>query len=274
MPIVIKSRPEIERMRRAGQLGYQILNAMHKAAQPGVTTQALDDLARDLLQAAGAKAGSKNYPTYRPGEGFPGYTCISVNEEVVHGIPGPRVVNDGDLLKLDLALSLDGYCADTAITVPVGQISAPLQRLLDVTRKTLDIALANLKPGKKWSDVARLMQFHVENNGYNVVREFVGHGIGRDMHEEPKIPNFVTAEQLGGDFTLRRGMTLAVEPMVVAGKRAVDLYKDGWTVFTVDHLPAAHFEHTVAITDSGADVLTDGRVPADAPADPKPAAKA
>jgi methionyl aminopeptidase len=259
MPIVIKSRPEIERMRRAGKLGYEILGKMQAATAPGVTTQALDDLARDLLLAAGAKAGSKNYPTYKPGEGFPGYTCISVNEEVVHGIPGPRVLKDGDLVKLDLALSIDGYCADTATTVGVGQISSNLQRLLDVTRETLDLALANMKPGKKWSDIARLMQHHVEKNGYNVVREFVGHGIGRDMHEEPKVPNFVTAEQLSGDFTLRKGMTLAVEPMVVMGKRAVDLYKDGWTVFTVDRLPAAHFEHTVAITDNGVDVITDGR---------------
>jgi methionyl aminopeptidase len=262
MPIVIKSRFEIERMRRSGQLGHQILTKMRHAVAAGVTTQALDDLAKQELDRAGAIALSKNYPTYRAGEGFPGHTCISVNEEVVHGIPGMRTLKDGDIVTLDLALSLDGYCADTATTVGVGTISAPLQQLLTVTRQTLDLAISHMRPGIRWSDVARLMQHYVEQHGYNVVREFVGHGIGREMHEEPKVPNFVTAEQLSGDFTLRRGMTLAVEPMVVMGARDVDLYKDGWTVFTVDRMPAAHFEHTVAVTETGVDILTDGTVPA------------
>jgi methionyl aminopeptidase len=249
-------------MRRAGRLAHEILGKMREAVAPGVTTKSLDELARAELQAAGAIALSKNYPTYRPNEGYPGYTCISINEEVVHGIPGPRTLKEGDDVTLDLALSLDGYCADTAITVGVGEISPSLQRLLDVTRESLDLALANMRPGRKWSDIARLVQHFVEKNGYNVVREFVGHGIGRGMHEDPKVPNFVTAEQLTGDFVLRRGMTLAVEPMVVAGKRDVDLYRDGWTVFTVDRMPAAHFEHTVAITDAGVDILTDGRTAA------------
>jgi methionyl aminopeptidase len=262
MPIIIKSRFEIERMRRAGRLGFEILNKMRQAAQAGVTTQFLDDLARTELEIAGAKALSKNYPTYRAGEGFPGYTCISINEEVVHGVPGARTLKDGDVVTLDLALSLDGYCADTAVTVGIGPISTALQRLLDVTNDSLTLALNNMRPGRKWSDIARLVQHYVEKHGYNVVREFVGHGIGRGMHEEPKVPNFVTPEQLSGDFTLRRGMTLAVEPMVVAGKRDVDLYRDGWTVYTVDRMPAAHFEHTVAITDTGVDVLTDGRTSA------------
>jgi methionyl aminopeptidase len=261
MPIVIKSRFEIERMRRAGQLGCEILSKMRQASVAGVTTLALDLLAARELDKVGAKALSKNYPTYKPGEGFPGHTCISVNEEVVHGIPGPRTLKDGDVVTLDLALSLDGYCADTATTVPVGKISPPLQKLLDVTKETLSLALGNMRPGRRWSDIARLMQHYVEKHGYSVVREFVGHGIGRDMHEDPKVPNFVTAEQLSGDFTLRRGMTLAVEPMVVMGRRDVGLYKDGWTVFTEDRMPAAHFEHTVAITDTGIDILTDGRAP-------------
>jgi methionyl aminopeptidase len=259
MPIIIKSRFEIERMRRAGMLASEILAKMQNAVAPGVSTQALDDLARAELEKAGAKALSKNYPTYRPNEGFPGNTCISINEEVVHGVPGSRTLKDGDDVTLDLALSLDGYCADTATTVGVGKISSALQRLLDVTKESLDLALTNMRPGRRWSDIARLIQHFVEKNGYNVVREFVGHGIGRGMHEDPKVPNFVTAEQLTGDFLLRRGMTLAVEPMVVTGRRDVDLYRDGWTVFTVDRMPAAHFEHTVAITDSGVDILTDGR---------------
>ena len=263
MPIIIKSRFEIERMRRAGRLAHEILAKMRDAVGPGVSTKSLDELAHAELEAAGAKALSKNYPTYRPNEGFPGYTCISINEEVVHGIPGPRTLKEGDDVTLDIALSLDGYCADTATTVGVGEISPGLQRLLNVTSESLDLALTNMRPGRRWSDIARLIQHFVEKNGYNVVREFVGHGIGRGMHEDPKVPNFVTAEQLTGDFLLRRGMTLAVEPRVVAGRRDVDLYRDGWTVFTVDRMPAAHFEHTVAVTDTGVDVLTDGRTAAE-----------
>ena len=136
-----------------------------------------------------------------------------------------------------------------------------MQKLIDVTRQTLTIALENIKPGRKWSDIARLMQYNVETNGFSVVREFVGHGVGHSIHEDPKVPNFVTPEQLRGDFKIRPGMTLAVEPMVVAGRRDVQLLEDGWTVITEDHKPAAHFEHTIAITETGIDVLTDGRAP-------------
>jgi methionyl aminopeptidase len=261
MPIVIKSRREIELMRVAGRLGREILEKMAGAARAGVSTAELDELARRELEQAGARALSKNYPSYRAGEGFPGHTCISVNDEVVHGIPGPRTLKSGDIVTLDLALSLNGFCADTALTIPIGEVSADARRLLEVTRQTLEMAIGHIKPGKRWSDVARLMQYHVETHGFSVVREFVGHGIGRTMHEDPKVPNFVTAEQLRGDFRLRPGMTLAVEPMVVMGRRDVDMLSDGWTVVTHDHSPAAHFEHTVAVTEEGADVLTDGRVP-------------
>jgi methionyl aminopeptidase len=257
--IVIKNRHDIAMMRRAGQAAHRILQAMSAAAVPGVTTGELDELARIELEKVQARGMSKNYPTYKPGEGFPGHTCISVNEVVVHGIPGPRRLKDGDIVKLDLALMLDGYCSDTATTVAIGTISPRLQKLLDVTKESLDLAISHIRPGKRWSEIARLMQHLVEKNGFNMVREFVGHGIGREMHEEPKVPNFVSAEQLRADFMLRRGMTLAVEPMVVMGKREVELYPDGWTVYTVDHMPAAHFEHTVAVTDTGADILTDGR---------------
>jgi methionyl aminopeptidase len=261
MPIVIKTRREIEMMRRAGQVAHDILNKMRQATVAGVTTMQLDELARDELAKAGAVAMSKNYPTYRDGEGFPGHTCISVNEEVVHGIPSDRVLKDGDVVTLDLALSLGGYCADTATTVAIGEINEQTHRLLEVTHETLDLALQNMKPDRRWSDIARLMQHHVERNGFSVVREFVGHGIGRNMHEDPKVANFVTPEQLRGDFKLRAGMTLAVEPMVVMGRREVDLLRDGWTVVTHDRLPAAHYEHTVALTDVGVDILTDGRPP-------------
>lgn len=259
MPIVLKTRREIEMMRRAGQVGRDILLKMRQAAVPGVSTGELDELAHVELDKFGAIALSKNYPTYKSGEGFPGYTCISVNEEVVHGIPGKRLLREGDIVTLDLAMSLDGYCCDTAMTVAIGRISAQHQRLLDVTHQTLALAIQNMKPGRRWSDIARLMQHFVERHGYSVVREFVGHGIGRSMHEDPKVPNFVSFEQLRGDFVLRPGMTLAVEPMVVAGRRDVQLLKDGWTVVTEDSQRAAHFEHTVAITSNGIDILTNGR---------------
>jgi methionyl aminopeptidase len=262
MPIVLKSRRDIEMMRRTGKLGFEILNKLERAVAPGVTTAELNEIARAELDRAGAVGTSKNYPTYKPGEGYPAEMCISVNEEVVHGIPSHRrVLRDGDIVTLDLALKLGGYCADMARTLPVGKIGAGLQKLLEVTKGTLELALVHMKPGKKWSEVARLMQYHVESNGFNVVREFVGHGLGRDMHEDPKVPNFVTPEQLRGDFKLRPGMTLAVEPMVVAGRRDVQLLPDQWTVVTEDGQPACHFEHTVAVTEVGVDVLTDGRAP-------------
>ncbi len=261
MPIVIKTRREIEMMRRAGKLGCEILQKMREAAVVGVTTFEINEIARVELEKAGAVGLSKNYPTYKPGEGFPAETCISVNDEVVHGIPGQRRLKEGDVVTLDLALRLEGYCADTATTVSIGKINPATQRLLDVTRETLSLAINNIKPGQKWTNIARLMQHHVEHNGFNVVREFVGHGIGRSMHEDPKVANFVTGEQLRGDFKLKPGMTLAVEPMVVMGRRDVTLLPDQWTVVTEDGLPAAHFEHTVAVTETGVDILTDGRSP-------------
>lgn len=261
MPIVIKSRREIELIRRAGQVGCEILAKMRQAVRPGVSTAELNEIARVELDRAGAVGLSKNYPSYKDNEGFPAETCISINEEVVHGIPGPRKLEEGDVVTLDLALGLEGFCADTATTVGVGKLKPEVQRLLDVTKETLALAINNMKPGRKWSDIARLMQYHVESHGFSVVREFVGHGVGRSMHEDPKVPNFVTAEQLRGDFRLRPGMTLAVEPMVVMGKREVEMLDDQWTVITKDHQPAAHYEHTVAVTENGVDILTDGRAP-------------
>ncbi len=261
MPIVIKTRREIEMMRRAGQIGCQILAMMREAVRPGVTTAELNAIAREHLAKTGAIGLSKNYPTYKSGEGYPAETCISVNEQVVHGIPNRRELREGDVVTLDLAPGMNGYCCDTATTVGVGKVSPAVQKLLDVTKQTLFLAIENMKPGRKWSDIARLMQYNIEKNGFSVVREFVGHGIGRSMHEDPKVANFVTGEQLRGDFILRPGMTLAVEPMVVMGRRQVVMLEDGWTVVTKDGKSAAHYEHTVAVTEVGADVLTDGRAP-------------
>ena len=261
MPIILKSRSEIESMRRAGAVGRAILDKMSAAVVPGVTTGALNEIARVELERAGAIATSKNYPTYKAGEGYPAETCISVNDEVVHGIPGGRHLKQGDIVSLDLALKHEGFCADMAVTVAVGQVSPANVKLLDVTRKTLDLALRLVRPNVRWSEIARQMQRFVETNGFSVVREFVGHGVGRSMHEDPKVANFVTAEQIKNDFKLRPGMTFAVEPMVVAGRRDVRVLEDNWTVVTEDKRPACHFEHTIAVTESGADVLTDGRAP-------------
>lgn len=261
--IIYKSRREIELMRRTGYHAHRILQAMAKACEPGVTTAQLNDICRRELARIGGVGLSKNYPTYKAGEGYPSESCISINEEVVHGIPGPRKLLEGDIVTLDLAMKLGEYCADTAITVAVGAVKQERRALLKITRETLDLACSMIKPGRRWSDIARKMQHHVESKGYGVVQEFVGHGIGRTMHEDPKVPNFVTPEQLKGDFVLRKGMTLAVEPMVVIGDRTVETLEDEWTVVTRSGKSACHFEHTVAVTDDGVDILTDGRQPAD-----------
>jgi methionyl aminopeptidase len=192
MPVIIKSRREVEMMRRTGKIGHEILGKMAAAVRVGVTTGEINELAREALEAANAVGTSKNYPTYKAGEGFPAETCISVNDEVVHGIPGSRRLNEGDVVTLDLALIHEGYCADTAITVPVGSITPAAKKLLDVTRETLDLAIRLIRPDMRWSEVARQMQKMVESNGFSVVREFVGHGVGRSMHEDPKVANFVT----------------------------------------------------------------------------------
>ncbi|HEX8323741.1 MAG TPA: type I methionyl aminopeptidase [Tepidisphaeraceae bacterium] len=259
MPILIKSRSEIEKMRRAGHIGYTVLQKMREAVRPGVTTDEINAVAAEELARFGAVGMSKNYPTYKPGEGYPSETCISVNEEIVHGIPGPRKLKEGDVVTLDVTPQFEGYVADTAITVPVGPIHPQAQKLLDVTKDVLDLSISLIKPGKLWSEIARLVQYNVEKAGFSVVREFVGHGVGKKMHEDPKVPNFVTAEQLRSDFKLRPGMTLAVEPMVVIGRREVLQLEDAWTIISADRSYAAHFEHTIAVTDTGVDVLTDGR---------------
>jgi len=197
-------------------------------------------------------------PRFLLGAGF--YLGDSFNDEVVHGIPGDRVLQDGDVVSVDCGIRLGGYCGDSAITIPIGTVAAERLNLLRVTQETLDIAIREIKPGRRWSDVAKRMQDHVESNGMSCVREFVGHGIGTRMHEDPKVPNFVSDEfRKRGDFYLQPGMTLAVEPMVILGKSDVVVLDDRWTVVTKDNTPAAHFEHTIAVTATGSEVLTDGR---------------
>src|SRR5258705_1541798 len=217
MPIVLKSRREIEMMRQAGKVLMPIVAKMKAACTVGTTTRDIDEIAHVEIEKAGATSPIKNYPSNKPNEGFPGWTCISVNEEVVHGIPGPRKLRDGDIVKIDAAIILNGYCADTATTVVVGRISPKIQKLLDVTKQNLDLAIQNIKPDKKWSEVARLIQWNVERHCFSVVPEFVGHGVGRTMHQEPKVPNFITPEHLRGDFRPKISTTITVLLMGAIG---------------------------------------------------------
>ncbi len=259
MKIALKSRSEIDQMRAAGRLVFQTLQRCREAVCPGITTESLDQIALATFTAAGGEGLFKNYPTYEPGKGFPGNTCISVNEEVVHGIPGPRVLMGGDVVSVDCGIRVQGWCGDSAITVGVGSISPENQKLIRVAEETLQIAIDTIRPGMPWSAVARKMQAHVEGNGFACVREFVGHGIGRRMHEDPKVPNFTSREfERVGDFYLQAGMVLAVEPMVIAGKADVVVLDDGWTVISKDGTAAAHVEHTLAVTPGGCEVLTNG----------------
>jgi methionyl aminopeptidase len=260
--IIYKSPRELEQMRLTGYHAHHILRKMAEKVTPGVTTGELNDVCRDELERVGGIGLSKNYPTYKPGEGYPSESCISVNDEIVHGIPGSRRLKEGDIVTLDLAMKLGDYCADNAITVGVGRLPPERKKLLDVTRETLEIAIQRAKPGVRWSDVAREMQRYAERKGYGVIRDFVGHGIGRKMHEDPKVPNYTNAEQRKSDFVLRPGMTFAVEPMCVVGKPDTKTLSDQWTIKTKKQKPAAHFEHTLAISEKGCEVLTDGRLPA------------
>lgn len=259
MPIIRKSRQEIERMRRSGRLVHEALRRCREACKVGASTREIDEAAESVLREnPGAVGLFQWYPTYKKGEGFPAVTCISVNEEVVHGIPGERVVREGDLVSIDFGMRMDGWCADSATTVMVGKVTGEHRKLCEVTEHVLRIAIENLRPGRYWSQIARMMQNYAERQGYGVIREFVGHGIGAAMHEEPKVPNFVSPELRKRDIELRPGMVLAVEPMCTLGGHKVEVLGDGWTVATVDRKASAHYEHTLALTETGCEILTDG----------------
>jgi methionyl aminopeptidase len=221
--------------------------ACTRAAQPGATTADLDAAARAVLDRRHARSNFLNY------HGFPAVACISPNEVIVHGIPGPRVLHDGDIVSIDCGAIVDGWHADAAITVPVGDIDDDARRLIEVTRASLDAAVKVMIDGNRIGDIGATVEDVVISAGYSVVREYVGHGIGTAMHEEPEVPNYGVA---GHGMWLRAGMVLAVEPMVAAGRGSTQLLDDGWTVVTADGSRAAHFEHTVAITESGPEVLT------------------
>jgi methionyl aminopeptidase len=253
--VKLKSKQEIEAMRRAGALVARILEQVRQAAEPRVSTAALNALAEDLIAAAGAEPLFKGVRSTQAKFPYPAALCTSINEEVVHGVPGVRMLAEGDIISVDCGVRLDGYCGDAAITLAVGKVRPEVQRLLQVTLEALQIAVCGIRPRRKWTDVARQMQRHVERAGFSVVREFVGHGIGRNLHEDPKVPNFV--DRGTRNFDLVPGLVLAVEPMVNMGAPDVALGDStGWTVVTRDHSWAAHFEHTIAVTDNGSDVLT------------------
>ena len=259
MGIKRKSAEQIEKMRSAGSLVCEVLDLCRQSCQPGMTTLEIDEVAYQYYMARGARGLFKNYPTYQPDEGFPSNLCISVNDSVVHGIADSTVIKNGDLVSIDCGVELNGWCGDAATTVMVGEVEPEHQRLCEVTMRVLRLAIDNIKPGRLWSQIARMMQGYAEQAGMSVVREFVGHGIGRTMHEDPKVPNFVGQDLLKHDIVLREGMVLAIEPMCNLGSKDVKTLDDGWTVKTVDGRPSAHYEHTVAVTENGADVLTNGK---------------
>jgi methionyl aminopeptidase len=249
--VVLRKNPnQIGHMRRAGAIVAEMHDVCRSAAKPGATTGDLDTAARDVLARRGARSNFLGY------HGFPAVACISPNEVVVHGIPGDRTLGEGDIVSIDCGAIVDGWHADAAITVPVGTIDRESERLLDVTRASLDAAILEMLDGNRLGDVGAAVEDLVVTAGFSVVREYVGHGIGTAMHEEPDVPNYGPP---GRGIRLRDGMVLAIEPMVTAGRPSTKLLDDGWTVVTTDGSRAAHFEHTVAVTDSGPEILTRRR---------------
>jgi methionyl aminopeptidase len=248
MMIFLKSERELDQMRRAGAVVAQILEEMAKMVEPGITTGELDRFAESRCK------DFKVVPAFKGYHGFPATVCISVNSEVVHGIPSPkRVLREGDIVGLDFGVSHEGWYGDSARTVAVGTISPEAQKLMEVTEESLRRGIEQCREGNRVFDIGHAVQNYVEKFGYSVVREFVGHGIGRSLHEEPQVPNYGPK---GKGLLLKSGMVLAIEPMINAGGQEVKVLKDGWTAVTVDHSLSAHFEHTVAITPSGPEVLT------------------
>jgi methionyl aminopeptidase len=245
--IVCKSPAEIEKMRAASQLVAQVLDELAAMVVPGISTQDLDEAAEQRVRAAGAEPAFKGY------RGYPATLCASANEQVIHGIPNRAPLKAGDIISLDMGVKLGGYYGDSAVTVPVGAVSDEAARLLRVTQEALEKGIAQVRVGGRISDIGHAIQKHVEAHGFSVVREFVGHGIGASLHEEPQIANY---GEPGRGPRLAEGMTLAIEPMVNMGKPAVKVLADGWTAVTKDGSLSAHFEHTVAVTKNGPDVLT------------------
>ena len=245
--IELKSPSQLETMREAGRIVAEALEALKKAVRQGITTLELDEVARGTILKGGGKPAFKGY------RGFPAHICTSVNEEVVHGIPSRRKLKEGDIVGLDVGAVVEGYFADAAVTVGVGSILPEAADLLNVTQEALGEGIASARVGNHLSDISHAVQKSVESHGYSVVRDFVGHGIGSELHEPPQIPNF---GKPGFGPVLREGMVLAIEPMVNQGEADVEILADGWTAVTKDRKISAHFEHTVAVTEQGPEILT------------------
>jgi methionyl aminopeptidase len=245
--IRLKNANEVDILRKAGKILSSIVVQLQSSLTSGMSTKDIDLKAEELIRQNKVISAFKGY------RGFPGVTCISVNEGVVHGIPGKRTIKDGDIVSVDIGIIYEGYYSDTAVTVPVGKISTETQRLLDVTRASLDRGIEQARVGNKLSDISFAVQSFVEMHGFSVVRDFVGHGIGRELHEEPEIPNYGRS---GEGPELKEGMVFAIEPMVNMGTHRTKILNDGWTVVTEDGKPSAHFEHTIVITSKGPEILT------------------
>lgn len=251
--INIKTPDDIAKMRQAGELVARVLTMLKDEAKPGITTARLNAIAEDECKKKGAIPVFKNYPHPRGRRPFPGVICASVNEEVVHGIPGSRVLNEGDIVSIDFGVILNGFAGDSAITVPVGEVDPQVLKLIEVTEQALMAGIKQAQVGNRLGMVSSTIQKYAEQNGFSVVRQFVGHGIGRAMHEDPPVPNYGRPER--GPY-LKEGMTLAIEPMVNMGTFEVDTKPDEWTVVTLDGSFSAHFEHSVAISERGPEILT------------------
>jgi methionyl aminopeptidase len=245
--IIGKSRKELDKMRAAGRLVGEVLQELKRMVEPGITTLEIDRAAEKLIRDAGA------LPTFKGYHGFPYSVCASVNEQVVHGFPSEYRLKNGDIFSIDCGVTLEGFVGDTAITVPVGEVSEDWLRLVRVTEECLELAIRQCWPGNRLGDLGWAVQAHAEAHGYSVVREYVGHGIGRRMHEDPQIPNY---GKPGQGPKIKSGYVFAIEPMVNLGTHHTKVLADGWTVVTLDGQPSAHSEHTVAITEDGPEVLT------------------
>lgn len=247
--IILKTPTEMNIMREANQIVGATLKMLADKIRPGISTKQLDGWAEDFARDRGAMPAFKGY------RGFPGSLCVSLNEQVVHGIPSKKVIlKEGDIVSIDFGVKYKGFYGDSAVTLPVGELSAKLTKLLDVTRESLYKGIEKVRVGNRINDISRAVQQHVEENGYSIVRQFVGHGIGASLHEAPEIPNYSRTEQTP---RLLPGMVLAIEPMVNLGKYEVKVLADGWTVVTKDKSPSAHFEHSVGVTDDGPVILSE-----------------
>ncbi|MHB8598286.1 MAG: type I methionyl aminopeptidase [Ktedonobacteraceae bacterium] len=254
--VFMKSEKEIAKMREAGLLVWQAHQLAADMAKPGVSTAEMNEAVEIFIEKSHALPLFKGVPSSTGNVPFPAAACISVNDEIVHGIPGKRILRDGDIVSIDIGCKLDGWCGDAAVTVPVGTIKPEVQRLLDATEGVLQLAIELIPQRTRWSEIAREMEQFVKNAGFSVVEGLVGHGIGHELHESPQVPNYYTSQI--ADFPLKPGYVIAIEPMVNMGTKAIRLRPDYWTIATRDGKPSAHFEHTIAITREGPIVLTAG----------------